>query len=578
MPRQFLTSLMKKKFGVTRSSTFKITQKDTLYTTFRKLADYIYKNGDWTEEDRLSAVETMVRNRERFFVGMIDDESKKVEVLPCTPEEREELKGLIHSYIPYTAKVTRTLKDGSSKTEIRYVLLDEQNKVGTKHNKYYWLGNPNHGNQVKKTYGFGNVNRAIGYDRIIRDLVEIFKQQKEKLNEIGVTMTDIQRFLHNVTSSEYSGKKWQYLFTKSFLGELTEKELDGFARDESPRYWGIPPEVIREEGKPDSFRWRDLTNDPNSRNKLNLDEAPYLIPSPYGSMYSVSPKIVAKKQQYNRVLQFIEEYLETSYDLILQQEYEKSIDQFTRASAWQTKKQIKQETKNIMEETTLRRYFGFVELDNDVDLDLFYEFEQEMAEIFPILPQVESIPDLRLRKLGNYQALGLYHGVSNTIAIDFRGPEDKDKSDYAPNQNGIQSFIHEYGHFLDYNARNDGQLLSIQPDFKKVVAKYRENIQHLPATSLIRKKSEYYGTPTEVFARAFELYSSKEKFETSFIKRPEIYEIEEEYQCFDKEMVRDLVTYFDQTFPEYKEKINEFQYSKEFVLEEESTEDMEMGM
>lgn len=321
-----------------------------------------------------------------------------------------------------------------------------------------------------------------------------------------------------------------------------------------------------------------MTNDPNSRNKLNLEEAPYLIPSPYGSMYSVSPKIVTKKQQYNRVLQFIEEYLETSYDLILQQEYEKSIDQFTRASAWQTKKQIKQETKNIMEETTLRRYFGFVELDNDVDLGLFCEFEQEMAEIFPLLPQVESIPDLRLRKLGNYQALGLYHGVSNTIAIDFRGPEDKDKSDYAPNQNGIQSFLHEYGHFLDYNARNDGQLLSMQSNFKKVVAKYRENIQHLPATSLIRKKSEYYGTPTEVFARAFELYSSKEKFETSFIKRPEVYEIEEEYQCFDKEMVRDLVSYFDQTFPEYKEKINEFQYSKEFVLEEESTEEMEMEM
>lgn len=31
-------------------------------------------------------------------------------------------------------------------------------------------------------------------------------------------------------------------------------KLDGFARDESSRYWGVPPEVIGEEGKADSFR------------------------------------------------------------------------------------------------------------------------------------------------------------------------------------------------------------------------------------------------------------------------------------------------------------------------------------
>lgn len=570
MTKAFLTSLMKKKFGVTRSSSLKITEKDTLYTTFRKLADYIYKNGDWTEEDRLSAVETMVRSRERFFIGMSDDETKKVEVLPCTLEEREELKNFIQAYTPYTAKVIRTLKDGNTRTEIRYVLLDDQNKVGTKHNKYYWLQKANTQPSIKKTYGFGNVNRAIGYDRIIRDLVETFKKQEEKLNEIGVTMTDIQRFLCNVTSSEYSGKKWQYLFIKSYLGELTEKELDGFARDESPKYWGIPPEVIGEEGKMDSFRWRDLTNDPNSRNKLNLEEAPYLIPSPYGSMYSIPPKTIEKQQQYNRVLQFIQDYLEESYDLILQQEYEKSIDKMTRASAWQTKRQINQETKKIMEETSLNRYFGFVELDNDVDLELFYHFEEEMEGIFEVLPQVERMPDLRLRKLGNYHALGLYHCVSNTIAIDFRGPEDKGKSDYVPNQNGIQSFIHEYGHFLDYNVRNDGQLLSMQPDFKKIVGQYRENIQHLSSDSPVKRKLEYYTVPTEVFARSFELYSSKQHFETSFINCKETY-MQEEYQCFDEELMENVTEYFDQVFPEYKEKIREF-ITKQF----ESIEETEM--
>ena len=561
---------MKEKFGVTRSSSLKITEKDTLYTTFRKLADYIYKNGDWTEEDQLAAVETMVRNRERLAVGIIEDNNQKVTVSRCTQEECEELGNLIQSYIPYTAKITRKLKDGGIREEIRYVLLDEQNKVGTKHNKYYWLQGTNN-QPIKKTYGFGNVNRAIGYDRIIRNLVETFQQQEGKLNELGVTMIDIQRFLHNVTSSEYSGKKWQYLFTKTFLGDLTEKELNTFERDESPRYWGIPPELAGEDEKNiPSFRWRNLSADPNSRNKLNLDQSPYLIPSPYGSMYSVPPKTIEKQQQYNRVLQFIQDYLEDSYDLILQQEYEKSIDKMTRASAWQTKKQINQETKEIMQETTLNRYFGIVELDNDVDLELFYKFEVEMAEIFEVLPQSESIPDLRLRKLGNYHALGLYHCVSNTIAIDFRGPEDKNKSNYVPNQNGIRSFIHEYGHFLDYTFRNDSELLSMQPEFKKIVGQYRENIQHLSSDSPIRRKLEYYSTPTEVFARAFELYSLEQQFETSFINSKEAY-IAEEYQCFDKELTESLTLYFDQVFPEYKEKIRKYQ-----TIQFESIEETEM--
>lgn len=180
------------------------------------------------------------------------------------------------------------------------------------------------------------------------------------------------------------------------------------------------------------------------------------------------------------------------------------------------------------------------------------------------------MPDLRLRKLGNYHALGLYHCVSNTIAIDFRGPEDKGKSDYVPNQNGIQSFIHEYGHFLDYNVRNDGQLLSMQPDFKKIVGQYRENIQHLSSDSPVKRKLEYYTVPTEVFARSFELYSSKQHFETSFINCKETY-MQEEYQCFDEELMENVTEYFDQVFPEYKEKIREF-ITKQF----ESIEETEM--
>lgn len=67
-----LTSLLKKKYGTTTSSPLVFTEKDTLYTAFRKLADNIYKNGTWTQEDELRAVDTFIRNRDGYPVGKED--------------------------------------------------------------------------------------------------------------------------------------------------------------------------------------------------------------------------------------------------------------------------------------------------------------------------------------------------------------------------------------------------------------------------------------------------------------------------------------------------------------------------
>ncbi len=62
-----------------------------------------------------------------------------------------------------------------------------------------------------------------------------------------------------------------------------------------------------------------------------------------------------------------------------------------------------------METTTLKRYFQFIEIDNDVDLGLFSQFEKEMERMHSILPKAgDTLPELRLRKLGNHHALGLY--------------------------------------------------------------------------------------------------------------------------------------------------------------------------
>ncbi|MCZ2310489.1 DUF3991 domain-containing protein, partial [Enterococcus faecium] len=297
--------------------------------------------------------------------------------------------------------------------------------------------------------------------------------------------------------------------------------------------------------------WGDLTSDPDSKMKVNLDEAPYILQTGNFKRYIHHTQIRSHRKN-NKIIDFVQKYVENTYDLILQVEYEKDIEKQTRASAWQTKKNINIETQKIMESTPLKKYFKFIELDNDVDLNLFGQFEQEMERIHEVLPETGNKSlELRLRKLGNYRALGMYVPTNNTIAIDFR--------DYGDDIGGvgIQSFIHEYAHALDYSIGN-GRLLSMSDDFRGIVMKYRENLNLKGQNSYVAKKGGYYTTPTEVFARAFELYVSEAGFKSALLKPEKIYQTRLEYSLFDKKMREEISLFFDRIFPDLKAKINEF--------------------
>ncbi|WP_321382952.1 hypothetical protein [uncultured Enterococcus sp.] len=119
---QDLTSLMKVRFGVTKSSPLRLTEKDTLFTAFRKIADNIYKNGEWTVEDEIQAVDTMMRNRNDVAVGTnrISYYAGRengylpmtIDVAPITDIERSRLGSRADNFSGYTATVTKQLPDG----------------------------------------------------------------------------------------------------------------------------------------------------------------------------------------------------------------------------------------------------------------------------------------------------------------------------------------------------------------------------------------------------------------------------------------------------------------------------------
>ncbi|ENZ9221956.1 LPD1 domain-containing protein [Enterococcus hirae] len=564
-----LTSLMKAKFGVTRSSSVKLTEKDTLYTIFRKLADNIYKNGTWTQEDEIQAVDTLIRNRNNFSIdteNIIWTDRKgvnwqaNISITPIDGQDKLTLGNRIDGKIAYKTLVDCvSLENKEEQTKKTYVILDPENKSGTKHAKFYYFGS---GTKEQLNYfAIGNMNRAIGYDKLQRDILKEFESQKDSL---PFKKEDLEGFLRKLSSSEYSGKANEPMFKKDFIGELTDSYLNTLPRDESMRYLGQPylAEEMVKNGEVDDHNrewvekqlatnWGNLTSDPDSKMKVNLDEAPYILQTGNFKRYIHHTQIISHRKN-NKIIDFVQKYVENTYDLILQVEYEKDIEKQTRASAWQTKKNINIETQKIMESTPLKKYFKFIELDNDVDLNLFGQFEQEMERIHEVLPETGNKSlELRLRKLGNYRALGMYVPTNNTIAIDFR--------DYGDDIGGvgIQSFIHEYAHALDYSLGN-GRLLSMSDDFRSIVMKYRENLNLKGQNSYVAKKGGYYTTPTEVFARAFELYVSEAGFKSALLKPEKVYKTRLEYSLFDNKMLEEVSQYFDQIFPGLKAKINEF--------------------
>lgn len=558
-----LTSLLKKKYGTTTSSPLVFTEKDTLYTAFRKLADNIYKNGTWTQEDELRAVDTFIRNRDGYPVGKEDATfhdwngqpwSTEVKVRPIDVVESSFLRSEAEGKKIYSATAIRRKINGFEEhVKSVDVLLDPKNKSGTKHGEFYYFSSSN--STDPSYYALGNMNRAIGYDKLQRD---ILKEFDDTVQELKFDRRDLERLLERLSIASYTGKKNAHLFQKNPHGELTNAFLATLPRDEREKYLDNPSQMKSMLENNDvqgeerrlleeqiAANWGDLSNDPKNPVKVNLDKSPYLLKEGNRTTY-LYPKTIQNARKQNELISFVEEYIQSTYDIFLQREYEKDIDKQTRASAWQTKKNINKDTRKIMESTSLNKYFQFVEIDNDVDLTLFSQFEKEMERMHDILPKTgDKLPELRLRKLGNHKALGLYVPNKNTIAIDFRDTNDEIGGV------GIQSFVHEYGHALDYGTDN-GRLLSMRDDFKPIVTRYRENLSLNGKGSYVAEKAGYYTAPTEVFARAFELYVNEAGLNSIFLKSKETYATNIEYALFDQNMRDKLTTFFDSAFPNLK--------------------------
>ena len=246
-----------------------------------------------------------------------------------------------------------------------------------------------------------------------------------------------------------------------------------------------------------------------------------------------------------------------------------------------------------LNKSTIFNQLGFrkVEVDTqkyegkEFDYNLFRKVEEDFEEICNKLPHASAQPELKFRKLGKHKATGLYAPFLNILAVDVRNTE---------------SFIHEYGHYLDYkHGDKASESYSLEDNFEHIITAYSNNfkiiskkMEDVLLTRLIKASKEsasgisvasleekrlsaelellknsnkmfdYFTTPTEIFARGFELWV----FETitsnsSLLKSKEEYSNRIEYSSFNG-IKGSLFSFFATIFPEEITHMNSFAASR----------------
>lgn len=475
-----LETLMRKRFGVTRCSALRIKPNEGLYSLYRKLANYIYKNGDWNDADLLENA---------VVVGKLAYNNKQIIPHDEVPAiARAEFVADQDNPMRNHDNLWRDLKDD----ERDIILINAEGSSQPEWTKLIRLTNTSIGNSksgrimyfrgyVDFTFTFINEKKLIGYGRLSKAVLDAYDKQKPDFKR--KTLMDL---LSDLLNNLYGGKRYGYKFIKFPLhNETSDTPLE------------------------------------KSLYKNVLDS--------------------------NRALDFVYNFLMSNYNIIVTQRYQAKITKTTRAAAWQTKKHITDATYSLMRHNRLLGAFAKLELDNDVDRQAFKYFEDEVLRVLKVLPKGLTKPVLRLRRLGNYRALGMYVPVVNNIVVDFRGPND---GEVDMNEAGFHSFIHEYGHYLDHQTLKGWKPLSLQPEFADIVLKYQRKVREAKLNKL-----SYYCVPTEIFARCFERYMDQLNYKTPLLDKHENYLTLAEYKLIDDEMMKEVVNYFDKVFPQIKENL-----------------------
>lgn len=502
--RNPLTTLLKKKYGISRQSSLSIKDDDSLFTAFRKVAAYIYRNSDWQEQDYAKAIKDYLE-----LSGMEGQ---------VTGVKRTAVGGDAIGGLNGTKDIFEfNSQDEKGNKQHQFFAIDNDNKSWTQQGQR-WRHRENDG----IFWYTGNANYTIGYSKLLSDIYNDWLRAPIEYHQ-EISPSDFKHFMERFVKHRYANKSFGLAFTPKLIGSLTHEEFMQATKPEDPKKGPHNARVLKQEF---------LATHPDFKKR-------YGIP---GNIYYFYDRSQQSTHREYILLNFVNRYLQSTYNIIRQQRYEHDLSTKTHAKAWEEKKNINKATQQIMDKTVLNKYFDCIELDNDIDLRQFKRFEEEAMRLVERLPKSNNPATLRLRKLGNYHDAGMYVPLLNTIVVDFRKPSEiyADVVATKKEEASFTSFIHEYGHYLDYNIGNDKLPLSLQPKFLNIQQTYAKHLKNLGI------KGKYFGylsTPTEVFARSFEIYTHdycglRGNLNSSNYSTPD-------YLAFSDDLKQEVANYFD---------------------------------
>lgn len=189
------------------------------------------------------------------------------------------------------------------------------------------------------------------------------------------------------------------------------------------------------------------------------------------------------------------------YNIRLMEAYENQ-SEADYAKAFMTKRNIPKKVQDAMDATRFKEgdRFEFVEFDEQFDLEKLTNLEDQWLATALALQKPSKKATLRFRKIGQHRANGIYFPSVSCLAISVKSPT---------------SMVHEYGHHIDYTWV-EGFPRSLGTEFAEIL----EGYQNDPRLSLAFSGAKllYYKTPTEVFARGYEVYYATHYNRFSFSK------------------------------------------------------------
>lgn len=264
-------------------------------------------------------------------------------------------------------------------------------------------------------------------------------------------------------------------------------------------------------------------------------------------MRSLGNYLMGSPAKNKTMLKVMAEYLYELYlddfNITLMEEYDR-VQKSDYAKSFETKRNIPTKIQAAMDSTKFLEYgFGFVEFDEQFDLEKLPDIEEQWGLIYKALPHSENKPELRFRKIEHRKAHGVYFPAFDCITISVRN---------------VNSMLHEYGHHIDFTYDKD-QNLSMSDEFRPLLKGYQKNL----SDGGVYKGSmlNYFLTPTEVFARAFEIYCVTVLPRVSFTESLADYGNKFEYLWLINH-TEEVLNYFDTKFPHIREEVDKIQQTE----------------